>query len=150
MSVVPATTTLLSVEFKINLLSPADGDLLIAHGKVVKAGKSISVASTEVFIVKHGKKKLCATGVVTLMSISRWNECWFEQIWKVRAIPLEWNHWVIIINTRNSKFIQVCCNFVDNNISVWQEYCSYLCFTRNEWRGTRIKGKDLVVLLVKR
>lgn len=59
----------LTVEFKLNLMSPADGERLIAIGKVVKSGRSLTVTQGEVFIEKAGKRKLCALMQQTLMRI---------------------------------------------------------------------------------
>lgn len=43
------TDAVLSVEFKINLLAPAKGDSFLARGSVVKMGRTIGVATAEVF-----------------------------------------------------------------------------------------------------
>lgn len=59
----------LTVEFKLNLMSPADGDLLIARGNVVKAGRTLSVTKGEVFVRKSGVTKTCALMQQTLMRI---------------------------------------------------------------------------------
>lgn len=59
----------LTVEFKLNLMSPADGDLLIARGDVVKAGRTLSVTKGEVFVRKNGDTKTCALMQQTLMRI---------------------------------------------------------------------------------
>jgi uncharacterized protein (TIGR00369 family) len=44
----------LTTEFKINLLAPATGERIIARGKVVKAGRTLTLAQTEVFAEKEG------------------------------------------------------------------------------------------------
>ena len=59
----------LTVEFKINLMSPADGDLLIARGEVIKPGRTLTVTKGEVFVRKDGETKLCALMQQTLMRI---------------------------------------------------------------------------------
>ena len=56
----------LTAEYKINLLSPADGDSLIAVGKVLKPGNRLIVCQGDVFVEKTGKRKLCATMLMTL------------------------------------------------------------------------------------
>ncbi len=56
----------LSVEFKINLLRPAVGDRLRCKATVLRRGKSISVAESEVFASKDGEEKLVAKATVTL------------------------------------------------------------------------------------
>ncbi|MEX0693711.1 MAG: PaaI family thioesterase [Rhodospirillales bacterium] len=59
----------LTVEFKLNLLSPADGDLLVARGEVIRPGRTLTVTKGEVFIRKNDQTKLCALMQQTLMRI---------------------------------------------------------------------------------
>jgi uncharacterized protein (TIGR00369 family) len=49
LSLMPPGTGVLSTEFKINLLAPATGDRIVARGRVVKAGRTLTVAQTEVY-----------------------------------------------------------------------------------------------------
>src|SRR5512145_599698 len=56
----------LSVEFKINLLRPAVGDRLRCRATVLRQGKTITVAESEVFARKDGEEKLVAKAMVTL------------------------------------------------------------------------------------
>ena len=60
---------ILTVEFKINLTAPADGDLLIARGWVVRPGWTLSVSRAEVSVLKGGKETVCAVMQQTLMRI---------------------------------------------------------------------------------
>lgn len=69
-----ADSSILTVEYKINLVSPADGDLLIARGRVVKPGRTLVPAQSDVFVVKDGKEKLVATALVTLMLMVGWSD----------------------------------------------------------------------------
>ena len=39
---------ILTVEYKLNLMAPAAGDLLVARGQVVRAGRTLTVARAEV------------------------------------------------------------------------------------------------------
>lgn len=59
----------LTVEFKLNLLAPADGDAIIAVGEVVKPGRTLTVTKGEVYVEKAGQRKLCALMQQTLMRI---------------------------------------------------------------------------------
>lgn len=59
----------LTTEFKINLVAPAAGDLILARVKVVKAGRTLTLAQTEVFAVDAGREKLIALLTATLMTI---------------------------------------------------------------------------------
>jgi len=68
-SLMAADAAVLTVEYKINLLSPAVGESVIAHGKVTKPGRTLTVCSGDVFAVKGGDKKMVATMIATMMSI---------------------------------------------------------------------------------
>lgn len=59
----------LSVEFKINLLAPARGGRLVARGRVVKSGRTISVCQGDVYAVAGGEETHCATMVATMIRI---------------------------------------------------------------------------------
>jgi uncharacterized protein (TIGR00369 family) len=63
----PEDSSVLSVEFKLNLLAPSAGDLLIAEGFVVKAGRSLTITRGEVWAEKDGKRTLTAIMQQTLM-----------------------------------------------------------------------------------
>ncbi|MGO4332536.1 PaaI family thioesterase [Cupriavidus sp. M-11] len=56
----------LTAEYKINLLSPAQGERLIAVGRVLKPGRTLIVAQGEVFCEKGGVRKQVATMLMTL------------------------------------------------------------------------------------
>ena len=60
---------ILTVEYKLNLMAPADGDLLVARGQVVRAGRTLTVARAEVGVVKNGVEVTCAAMQQTLMRI---------------------------------------------------------------------------------
>lgn len=63
----PADASVLTVEFKINLLAPARGDRLVAIGKVIKPGRTLTVCSLEVDVFDGTRKTACAYGLQTLM-----------------------------------------------------------------------------------
>ena len=67
MTMVPASASVLTVEFKMNLMAPADGDQLIARGKVVRPGRTLIITQAEVFAVKDGKETACALMQQTIM-----------------------------------------------------------------------------------
>ncbi|CAN7600560.1 PaaI family thioesterase [Bosea sp. LjRoot90] len=69
LTTMPAGNGVLTAEFKINLLAPATGDELVAKGRVVKAGRTLTLAMAEVFAVTAGKAKLCAMLTATCMMI---------------------------------------------------------------------------------
>ena len=67
MSMVPASASVLTVEYKMNLVAPADGEKLIARGQVVRPGRTLIVTKAEVFALKDGKETLCALMQQTIM-----------------------------------------------------------------------------------
>ncbi len=69
LSLMTPDSAVLTVEYKINLLSPALGESLIACGKVIKPGVTLTVCSGDVFALKDGKKKMVATMIATMMSV---------------------------------------------------------------------------------
>ena len=68
-SLMAPNTEVLSVEFKINLLAPADGELLIATGEVVKPGKNLVITRGDAWVVKNGKTTHCAMMQQTLITM---------------------------------------------------------------------------------
>ena len=70
-SLMPAGSSVLSVEYKINLLAPADGECLVASGQVVRSGRTLTVCDLEVIVIKGGVRSLCARGMQTLIGLDR-------------------------------------------------------------------------------
>jgi uncharacterized protein (TIGR00369 family) len=68
-SLMPATASVLTVEYKLNLLAPADGDLLIGQGKVIKSGRTLKVCKCDVKVFKNGIETLCATSLMTTITL---------------------------------------------------------------------------------
>ena len=69
LTLMPAGTGVLTTEFKINLLAPAAGERVIARGRVVKAGRTLTLAQAEVFANTGGQEKLIALLTGTLMAV---------------------------------------------------------------------------------
>lgn len=67
MSCTPLGASVLSVEYKLNFLAPAQGQSLIARGSVVRQGRSLIVTQAEVFAVQEDKHTLCALMQQTIM-----------------------------------------------------------------------------------
>jgi uncharacterized protein (TIGR00369 family) len=59
----------LTTEFKINLVAPAAGERLVARGRVIKAGRTLTLAQTEVVSETAGEEKLVALLTATMMTI---------------------------------------------------------------------------------
>jgi uncharacterized protein (TIGR00369 family) len=66
-TLMPADTSVLTVEYKINMLAPAQGERLIARGEVIKPGRSLSIARADVYALAGGKETLIAAMQQTLM-----------------------------------------------------------------------------------
>ena len=67
MTLAPDGASVLTVEYKMNLLAPADGEMLIARGTVARPGRTLIVTQAEVFAVRSGKETLCALMQQTIM-----------------------------------------------------------------------------------
>ena len=67
MSVAAPGASVLTVEYKMNLVAPADGEQLVARGSVVRPGRTLIVTKAEVFAIKDGKESLCALMQQTIM-----------------------------------------------------------------------------------
>lgn len=64
-----AETSVLTVEYKLNLIAPADGERLVARGEVVKPGRTLIITRAEVFAVKDARWTLCALLQQTIMAM---------------------------------------------------------------------------------
>jgi uncharacterized protein (TIGR00369 family) len=69
MSLTPPGGEVLSVEFKINLLSPAKGERLVARAGVKRAGRNITVCVGDAYALDAGREKLVATMLATMMIV---------------------------------------------------------------------------------
>jgi uncharacterized protein (TIGR00369 family) len=70
-SLMPAGVTVMSVEFKLNLLLPGDGPQLIGRGQVVKAGRTLTACRADVYKISDETETLCATALLTMMAVRR-------------------------------------------------------------------------------
>lgn len=70
MTTIAAEASVLTVEYKMNLVAPADGEKLIARGRVARPGRTLIVTQAEVFAVKYGKETLCALMQQTIMTVA--------------------------------------------------------------------------------
>jgi len=68
-SMMPKKAAVLSIEFKVNLLSPAKGERFIAMAHVVKSGRTISVTEAELIAINKDSKKRIATMTGTMMAV---------------------------------------------------------------------------------
>jgi uncharacterized protein (TIGR00369 family) len=71
-SLMPPRAEVLSVEFKINLLRPAQGEMFRALAEVVKSGRTLTVVRADVFgINRDGERELVATMLATMMCLQQ-------------------------------------------------------------------------------
>lgn len=63
----PADSSVLTVEYKLNLLAPAQGEQIVAEGFVVKPGRTLAITRGEVHAERDGSRTLVAIMQQTLM-----------------------------------------------------------------------------------
>ena len=62
----------LSVEFKLNLLSPAAGEEFVARARVVRAGRNVTVCAGDLYaLVDDDNEKVVATMLATMMKVGK-------------------------------------------------------------------------------
>ena len=66
-SLFPGDSSVLTVEFKLNLLAPAAGERLVAEGRVIKPGRTLAITQGEVHAERGGRRTLVALMQQTLM-----------------------------------------------------------------------------------
>ena len=70
-SLMPPGSEVLSVEFKVNLLRPARGEMFLASAEVVKSGKTLTVVRADVFGFEQPEQRtLIATMLGTMICLS--------------------------------------------------------------------------------
>lgn len=69
-TLMPADSSVLTVEFKMNLLAPADGEELIARARVVRSGKTLKICAADVFVRKGEVENHCAMMLATVMCMA--------------------------------------------------------------------------------
>jgi uncharacterized protein (TIGR00369 family) len=66
-TLMPADASVLTVEYKVNMLTPAEGELLIARGEVLKPGRTLSVVRADVWARRGDRETRVAAMQQTLM-----------------------------------------------------------------------------------
>jgi uncharacterized protein (TIGR00369 family) len=69
LSLMPPDAAVLSIEFKVNMLSPAKGDALLARAEVIRAGRTVMVCRADVHALEAGAEKLVAAMQGTMMVV---------------------------------------------------------------------------------
>ena len=70
LTVAPENANVLSVEFKLNLLSPAVGKRFVARAHVKRAGRRITVCTADAFAIDGAEEKLVATMLATIITVN--------------------------------------------------------------------------------
>jgi uncharacterized protein (TIGR00369 family) len=68
-TMMPIGSGVLTIEFKLNLLAPADGERILARGEVIKSGRTLTITQGKVFVYKNGVETLCALMQQTLIAM---------------------------------------------------------------------------------
>lgn len=63
----PENSSVLTIEFKINLLAPAKGDFLLAEAKVIRSGRTLTICQIDVYGVTGNERTHVALAQQTLM-----------------------------------------------------------------------------------
>ncbi|MBD5656615.1 MAG: PaaI family thioesterase [Candidatus Eremiobacteraeota bacterium] len=69
LSLFPPQSEVLTVEFKINLIAPANGDRLVADANVVRTGRTLTITTVDVSVERDGARIPCALMQQTLIRI---------------------------------------------------------------------------------
>lgn len=59
----------LSVEFKLNFIAPARGEQMVAHGQVIRPGRTLTVCRADIEIVDGDRVTEVATALLTMMCV---------------------------------------------------------------------------------
>lgn len=70
MSLMPAGSNVLTVEYKVNFLSPARGERLLAQARVVKSGRTLTVCAGDVYVLDDNKRRTVATMLGTMVAVA--------------------------------------------------------------------------------
>jgi uncharacterized protein (TIGR00369 family) len=61
------TATVLTVEYKVNFLAPANGGLLVAEGRVLRTGRTLLCCKSDLSTVDGADASPCAVALATIM-----------------------------------------------------------------------------------
>jgi uncharacterized protein (TIGR00369 family) len=69
MTLMPPGSSVLTIEYKANFLAPAQGEKLLARGRVIRPGRTVTVCAGDVVAVDGGRQELVATLLATMMRV---------------------------------------------------------------------------------
>jgi uncharacterized protein (TIGR00369 family) len=68
-SLMPAEASILTVEYKLNILRPGQGEAMIARGRVLKPGRTLTIVQSDVFARRNGSEEQVVASLQTLMCL---------------------------------------------------------------------------------
>ncbi|MCA1703654.1 MAG: PaaI family thioesterase [Actinobacteria bacterium] len=74
LTLLPAGSDVLTLEYELDFLQPAVGEPLVAEGAVLRAGRYVSVMRVDVHVEADGQRSLCAALQQSIMRVSRAQE----------------------------------------------------------------------------
>lgn len=69
LTLMPPGAAVLTVEFKVNLMAPGKGESVVARGRVLRAGRTLTICAGDVFAIEGGEEKLVVTMLATVMTV---------------------------------------------------------------------------------
>ena len=69
LTLMPVGAAVLTVEFKVNLMAPGKGEGIVARGRVLKAGRTLTTCTGDVFAVTGGEERHVLTMLATMMTV---------------------------------------------------------------------------------
>ncbi len=70
-TLMPPDSEVLTIEYKVNFMSPARGEIFKGIGKVIRSGRTITVCSGDVVAIEGGKERVVATMLATMISVAK-------------------------------------------------------------------------------
>jgi uncharacterized protein (TIGR00369 family) len=69
LSLMPPGSEVLTTEYKINFIAAAEGEALLARGRVIRPGRTLTVTESEALCLNGGEPRLCAVMLQSLIRI---------------------------------------------------------------------------------
>jgi uncharacterized protein (TIGR00369 family) len=69
LTLMPTGAAVLTVEFKVNFMAPGKGEGIVARGRVLRAGRTLTTCTGDVFAVEGREEKLALTMLATMMTV---------------------------------------------------------------------------------
>lgn len=70
-TLMPAESEVLTIEYKVNFMFPANGNRFKGVGRVIKPGRNITVCSGDIISFDGEKEKIVATMLATMISVGK-------------------------------------------------------------------------------